>query len=178
MNESKKGNLKADRTHAHVKIYKWLYNAVPFAFWQAFWLERHLSRCPKCLDAWGPVEEKPMEPVGITPARAEPLAPQDLWYRVKTDAETGFSPPAPRERRVWRWRMALVPAAAAILLLAVLFIPEKGTGKKISEVQVENRDIIIRYVNVDHRPAEAVYVQPGDDDRVIVWVKKPQTEVL
>lgn len=177
MSEKKKGIIVTNKTRAHVKIYIWLYNAVPMTFWQAFWLKRHLSCCPKCLEALGLVEEKPLDQIGVTPARAESLVPGNQWDQITVNPGIGSSQPVSRGRYVRKWQSVLIPTTAAILLLAVSLgvLFNKGTGRKTTGVQVQNQDIVIRFVSVDDRPAEAVYVQPGDDDRVIIWVKKTST---
>ena len=135
--------------------------------WKAFWIRRAL----------GEEQEKPVPAVGVTPGHVE--LPENLWWRIerRLDEEQARQSSGLVLRRRYRRRWSMAAAAALVLILLVslslMFRVTNGGNGQPAGVQVQNRDVVIRYVKVDDRPARAVYLQPGKlKDRVIVWVKK------
>lgn len=154
------------------RIFRIFYGMVPVLRWRAYLLDRHLAGCSRCRAV---LETEPVSPVGLTAGQVNPGI--DLWSRVEDgilDHEVSQTPKHPSRARSWGWVKPVgwaFAGAAALVLVLVLTRPAKhepGPGHAASP----EKKIIIHSVTVENGPAKTYMFQPGNKDRLIVWVKK------
>ncbi len=153
------------------KIYKLLYRAVPVKAWQALLIRRHFASCPVCREELAPDEDFLPAAVGFTPENVE--LPENLWNRIEARIKEKIPAGGSQIRwHGWKW------AAAAAVILILLLLPSplrKDSNPPLSgnerHMVVRNREIVIHSIMVENRQAQTVYFQPGNQDRLIVWVK-------
>lgn len=159
--------------------YKRLYKLFPIIRWRAFLLDRHVSRCPLCLEEFA--GEDQIDSIGITPGTVEIALKKegvDLWSRVEerlievenkhdihSTARRKIVPP----KRAWGW--ALAGTAALVLAILIPIAIQQDPGGRES-IEAQDKKITINFVTVENRPAKTIYFQPENKDRLIVWIKK------
>ena len=180
-------------------IYGFLYRLVPLPLWQSLIMRIHLSRCPQCSESLDFTTEDGITTVGMDAASAAAMEPHlQLWNRVEDDL-LALENSGKRKKNVplthgWfsttpgTWTLA----AAGTMLLVLVFLfpwsykqPQKPaipdgeytnthlTNQKADPAVVsENKPIIINSLMVDNQPAKAIRFQPGNKNRLIIWVKK------
>jgi hypothetical protein len=118
-----------------------------------------------------------MHAIGVRPETTDPGI--DLWDRVQDrltalETETAKTEKARVPGRRFRWAWALTGAAALLLTLLIPLKLFHFSGDREGQGNVSNRDgrIIINSVTVEKQPAETIYFQPDNKDRLIVWVKR------
>jgi len=80
-------------------------------------VEAHLERCPACRDALARWQELRADTASLP---REILPPRDLWPNIATRIEAAPIRPVPRFwQQTWRWTLPV--AAAAAVVLAVLY---------------------------------------------------------
>lgn len=138
---------------------------------QAFLMAGHLSRCPLCRQAQetdAPSPDGSIRGIGMTPAAVAPGI--DLWSRVERELvriET-HEPVTRKPARSRKWAVAAAAAGAVIVLALLLpFNLFRSPGNK-----EQNKKITIHSATIENRPAKTIYFQPGNKDRIIVWVNK------
>lgn len=159
------------------KLYKWLYHAVPLVLWQSFLMKLHLSSCPVCRDIFSPDGNFDMSGRTLGIRSSQVNITEDLWKQVESKL-----PLVRRDKKnnklflmessAWKW--ATGSALGILLLLLHLFLPlpfSSPPPDNSTEVVVQNRNIVIHSIKVDNRSAQSVYIQSGNEDRLIVWVK-------
>lgn len=164
------------------KTYKRLYKLLPIIRWRALLIDKHFSLCPTCKKEFA--IENQITSIGITPGTIETTLEKDgtdLWPRVKeqlikienkqdthSSTRKHIIPPL----RTWRW--ALAGTAVLVLTLVIPFFIRKPTGgpDSVESITAQNKKIMINSITVENRPAKTIYFQPGNKDRLIVWVKK------
>jgi hypothetical protein len=103
----------------------------------------------------------------------------DLWDRVEDglialETETSGNEKTRFPGRRFRWAWALTGAAALLLALLIplkVFHHPDGHGEQ-DGLSEQDEKIIINSITVEKQPAETIYFQPENKDRLIVWVKK------
>lgn len=165
-------------------IYRFLYKIVPLKKWQAFCINRHFSACPKCQEEFFAADS--IGTIGITPDKVKILP--GLWWNINKRIEEIQHPHHPgliknkakfKKKIKWRpgdtfnWKWAVVTMVILFLLVPFIIL-RKGADNTGSEklIVVENREIVIQSIKVENQPANVVYFQPGNKNRLIVWVKK------
>ncbi len=163
------------------KTYRFLYRLCPFTGIRDRLITRHFDSCPACQALFAPEPVFPSMETGAVP---------DLWpgvedrllelentrerQRRRGHHVVGGPRRAPRHSftRAWGWTAAGL-AAATILLFAVgiLHLPF-GKHNPSPHGEEKNKAIVINSVTVENRPAKTIYFQPGNKNRLIVWVKK------
>jgi hypothetical protein len=147
--------------------YGTLYRLAPVKAWKAAIIRRHFETCPACKADNG-MEIEPGH-IGVSPGNAR--LPEDLWQRIESAIiarETASHPARPGRRRL------ITAAVAALMLLLILpfTLLRKHTGPR-RDMVVQNRQIVIHSIRVEHRPAKTVIVQSGKKNRLIVWAGNP-----
>lgn len=156
------------------QVYKFLYKMVPVVRWRVLLMDRHFSRCPRCIEALTAVNK--INSIGITPGTVDPDV--DLWPGVanRLAVVERAEPPAPKriKPRIKTWGWALAGAAVLLLALMVPLAVQHGPGTSGEQIDMTAQDkkIIINSVTVENRPAKTFYFQPENKDRLIIWVKK------
>ena len=147
-------------------------------------MERHAAQCPGCKKELD--DEPAFQHIGVTARDLEDRV--NLWPGVEqrlVDRDTLNQPEPVRRPLYKRWAAVFMPKprlwatgalAAAVLLVLALLIPifqhqDHGPGNNSAQ-RGENKEIVINFVSVGKRPAKTIYFQPGDKDKLIVWVKK------
>ena len=146
-------------------IYKFIYNMVPVAWIRGLIISRHLDQCPTCS-----AEHSIDGPIGYS-AKQVQLA-EDMFQRIQRGIRQKQSPSALSVSRKWRPLYISVPASALVLLLLYLWLaPAQTVPPARDMLVVRNREIVIHSINVNENPAQTVYFQSGQKDRVIVWAQ-------
>lgn len=154
---------------------KWnrlLYKAAPLNVWKACLIGNHFQSCPACRALHEPSPE--LKNIGVQPEDID--IPPGLWQQINRQIDVnqtaGFHRPQPARR----WLTAAAGAALLLLIIPLTLwwnTPGNSTAANAagSGIAIENRDIIIHSIQVEHRPAQAVVFQSEQEDRVIIWVK-------
>lgn len=165
----------------YCQLYKLLYKLFPVIRRQEFPVIKHLTTCPTCRVEFD--TDNPIDFIGVKPTTVEREKDMDVWPRVEEqllaleNSKSIYETPRPRipnRARTWGW--ALAGAGAAVLALVLLVPPwdkydREGTRRDM-EFPTGNDQIVINSVTIENQPAKPIFFQPGNKNRLIVWVKK------
>lgn len=143
--------------------YEILFKIIPFKSWQYFLLERHLLRCPACLENLaGPEEAK-----SLTIAKDQIGDLENVFPQTSPSFKKQERKPALPARPSWRWALGtlgvLAIAAASLLVLT------RSPRKENLDLQVKLR---IDYIKIYGQPAQAFIFRTQDENSTFVWAEK------
>jgi hypothetical protein len=151
---------------------KWVrfaYRAVPLPAWQAFWLDRHIDRCPRCQDE--ALAAAAIRSLGVTPADLQGEPPLRPFAAVPRPSRDRSLFPGRRFAFASLVAAALLATIVAVYRLAPTAPPAQGTVT-ISEAEIDVRAFAVLAAQVDGEPARPIVFKPGSPGMTIVWFEK------
>ncbi len=148
---------------------RFAYRALPLPAWQAFLLERHIDRCPRCqAQALG---DAAILSLGVTPAglrNEPPLRP----FNSESGRSRGLRP-------AWRYAFGFFLAAAILGGAFAIWrsVPTETLPQGIvtvSETEDVARVFAVLGARIGDAPARPVIFAPGQPGMTIVWFEKNQ----
>lgn len=128
-------------------------------------LDAHLSACAACA-----ADRARTDAVGLLlrARAAESAAAAEggldaMWTRVRAGIDEGRREPAPRSLRRWLW--SFIPAAAALVVFALLFYPTKQDRPPFNP---SSFDVSVEDVESDG--ATVALVDKGEDLPRVIWI--------
>jgi hypothetical protein len=158
----------------HIYMYRWIYvfinKCIPFTFLQAWMIEKHFALCPICKEEYA--DDGLRGPIGFT-AQGGRL-PETDFREIEARIDERLIIPRHRIRPVRRRRLQMVAGTLVLIVLVplFLFVKERLLKGDVYGEEFRYRDIIIRNVSVEKKPANVIYFQPEQPDQVIVWINK------
>lgn len=158
------------------RFYHILYRLLPFNVIRSLLISKHLSTCPACSTDWADVSE--LKPLLVAPEDIEP--DPDLWPRLRHDIRSPQAkmPESPISPFPWaatlRWGLA---GAIVLLLVGIpgyLYFhqPEIQSGIVSVGEPGENK-IVVKFLEIEGRPADCYYFQSKDKNKLILWAERP-----
>jgi hypothetical protein len=145
------------------KRYEILFKIVPFKSWQYVLLDRHLLRCPACLENLAGAEEAKL----LTIAKDQIGDLENVFPQTSLPFKKQERKPALPARPFWRWAVGtlgvLAVAVAAVLVLT------RPPGTENLDLRVKLR---VDYIKIYGQPAQAYIFQTQDENSTFVWAEK------
>jgi len=158
----------------HIYIYRWIYKfitkCIPFTFLQSWMIEKHFALCPACKEAYA--HDGFIGPVGFTAQRVQ--LPENNAREIlgRIDERRSITQNVTRPIRRHRLQLAVGVLVLTVLVPLFLFVKEGLLRGGEHGEEFRYREIVIRHVSVENKPANVIYFQPEQPDRVIVWINK------
>jgi hypothetical protein len=151
---------------------KWVrfaYRAVPLPAWQAFWLDRHIDRCPRCQGQ--ALAAADIRSLGVTAADLQGEPPLRPFAAVPRPSRGRSLSPG------WRYAFASLVATALLVVIVAVYrlappVPPAQGTVTISEAEPDVRVFAVLEARVNGEPARPVVFKPGQPGMTIVWFEK------
>ena len=156
------------------KTVKFLYNAIPLNSFRSYLITTHFSSCSCSTELAdeskiGAVIMRPEnvpEKIDVWPGLKENILAYERENRLKARKITGG---------MKRWQLGLTGAVTLLIIILIPFIFNRGKGQDLDKPGIENREIVVKTLMIENRPAKSFYFQSKDTNKTILWVQKTKS---
>lgn len=150
------------------ELYKLIFKLVPINWFRARIMGKHLSQCPRCSAEQG----RDLDFKEILNPPREWLARQDLWPGIGQEIVKLSRQEKKQPWRVWGLKPVQWAYASLVLLVLAFVLPYLLNLGAPAESLEKKKEIIIRSIKVENKPAKGYYFKSTDKDKLFVWVQK------
>jgi len=152
-------------------IYSWLFRILPLKRWQAFLVKFHFNRCPDC----GEKIETNKNIKSIFFSDRDFHHQSDLWPEIKRKIDQPSAAPKQSISLLkhfpvlqWQWITATLVLIGMAILIPNLILKKREESLKGTVA----KNIIVKSIKFNNRPAKTYFFQTSNPKRLIIWVQK------
>jgi len=142
---------------------KLLFKVIPIKSIQYTLLQKHISKCDKCLNELADINEARSATIHKDSLKSV----KDFYFPLESNIEKEERKKRTPMPPLWSW--ALRTAGALVLTIGLVFVITHSPQKENIEPSIK---LIIDYVKLYEEPAQAIIFQTQEKSRTFIWVKK------
>ena len=152
-------------------MFKFLYNLIPLNILRSYLISKHFALCDSCSSELA--DETKIGEILLSPKTA--LRGIDLWPGTKAGILYLRREGRLRARGFTVGRKWQLGVSAAVLLLIIILVPsffKHSNGIDREASGIVNREIEVKSIRIENRPAKSYYFHSNDTNKIILWVQK------